>query len=78
MDIDFIRMSTSHGWSCRRSHEKRPTEELCIPEEARLDFDEAMVPEDEVIQEGEFEVEAILDEKRIKNAQRGQDGILSG
>ena len=56
----------------KRTHPTRPSEELCIPEEARLDFDEALLPEDEEVAEGEYEVEAILDMKLSKVARQGK------
>ena len=56
----------------KRTHPNRPIEELCVSEEARLNFDEALLPEDEQVAENEYEVEAILDEKLVRVARQGK------
>jgi len=56
----------------QRSYPERPKEHLSVPVEARLDFDEALFPEDEKVVEGEYEVEEILEEKLIKKTRQGR------
>jgi hypothetical protein len=60
----------------KKSFPERPKEVICVPEEARLDFDESLVPEDREVATDEFEVEEILDEKLKKKTRQGRQEKL--
>jgi hypothetical protein len=56
----------------KKSFPERPKEVICVPEEARLDFDESLFPEDQEVAADEFEVEEILDERLKKKTRQGR------
>lgn len=62
----------------RRIHPERPLLELALTdEEARLDFDEALLPEDSWVREdlGEYEVEALLDSRWKRISRNGLGSV---